>query len=71
LVAGQDAVVIGGGNAGFESAAQLLDTANQFTLVHRSAEFSKADPLTVEAVLKDLNEGTHQHRAVEIRGASL
>ena len=52
LFAGADVVVIGGGNAGFESAAQLLAYCKSVTLVHRSAEFSKADPLTVEAVLK-------------------
>lgn len=53
LFAGQDVVVIGGGNAGFESAAQLLAYCKSVTLIHRSAEFNKADPLTVEAVLKD------------------
>ncbi len=53
LFAGQDTVVVGGGNAGFESAAQLLAYAKSVTLVHRGPEFSKADPATVEAVLKD------------------
>ena len=53
LFAGQDTLVVGGGNAGFESAAQLLAYAKSVTLVHRGSEFSKADPATVEAVLKD------------------
>lgn len=52
LFAGQDVVVIGGGNAGFESAAQLLAYANSVTLLNRSDKF-KADEMTVEAVLKD------------------
>lgn len=55
LFAGQDTVVIGGGNAGFESAAQLLAYAKSVTLVHRNATFDKADPSTVEAVLKHPN----------------
>ncbi|OGG89133.1 hypothetical protein A3G62_00085 [Candidatus Kaiserbacteria bacterium RIFCSPLOWO2_12_FULL_50_10] len=50
LFAGMDVVVVGGGNAGFESAAQLLAYAKSVTLLHRSAEF-KADPVTVEKVL--------------------
>ncbi|MCU1386582.1 MAG: alkyl hydroperoxide reductase subunit alkyl hydroperoxide reductase subunit, partial [Acidobacteria bacterium] len=44
LFAGQDTVVVGGGNAGFESAAQLLAYAKSVTLIHRGAEFTKADP---------------------------
>jgi alkyl hydroperoxide reductase subunit F len=50
LFAGQDVAVIGGGNAGFESAAQLLAYAKSVTLLHRSNEF-RADPVTVEKVL--------------------
>jgi alkyl hydroperoxide reductase subunit F len=47
LFGGADVAVIGGGNAGFESALQLLAYANSVTLLNRSAEF-KADPITVE-----------------------
>jgi len=54
LFSGQDVVVIGGGNAGFETAAQLLAYAKSVTLLHRSAEF-KADPVTVEKVLAHPN----------------
>lgn len=52
LFAGQDVVVVGGGNAGFESAAQLLAYAKSVTLLHRSAEF-RADPVTVARVLEN------------------
>jgi alkyl hydroperoxide reductase subunit F len=51
LYGDQDVVVIGGGNAGFESAAQLLAYCKSVTLLSRS-EY-KADPGTVEAVLKN------------------
>ncbi len=52
LFTGKDVAVIGGGNAGFESAAQLLAYAKSVTLIHKNSDF-KADPVTVEAVLKD------------------
>lgn len=52
LFEGQDVVVIGGGNAGFESAAQLLAYCSSVTLLHRSEEF-RADEVTVEKVLKN------------------
>ncbi len=70
LFAGQDTVVIGGGNAGFETAAQLLAYAKSVTLIHRSAEFNKADLLTVEAVLKYPNMKTLRNsQPVEIKGS--
>lgn len=50
LFAGQDVAVIGGGNAGFETAAQLLAYAKSVTLLHRGDQY-KADPVTVEKVL--------------------
>ena len=46
----QDVVVVGGGNAGFESAAQLLSYCKSVTLLNRSNTF-KADPATIEKVL--------------------
>lgn len=54
LFAGQDVAVIGGGNAGFETAAQLLAYAKSVTLVHRNSTF-KADPVTVTKVLAHKN----------------
>ncbi|MCX6790499.1 MAG: FAD-dependent oxidoreductase [Candidatus Kaiserbacteria bacterium] len=47
LFGGMDVAVIGGGNAGFETALQLLAYAKSVTLLHRHADF-KADPVTVE-----------------------
>jgi NADH-dependent peroxiredoxin subunit F len=52
LFAGQDVVVIGGGNAGFETAAQLLAYTKSVTLLNRSGEL-RADPVTVEKVTKN------------------
>ncbi|GMU74084.1 MAG: hypothetical protein AMXMBFR44_2830 [Candidatus Campbellbacteria bacterium] len=49
VFAGQDVAVIGGGNAGFESAAQLLAYCTSVTLLNRSDTF-KADAITVQKV---------------------
>jgi len=54
LFADKDVVVIGGGNAGFESAAQLLAYAKSVTLLHRRDTF-KADSITVEKVRSHQN----------------
>ncbi|MEK7505962.1 MAG: FAD-dependent oxidoreductase [Patescibacteria group bacterium] len=51
LFADMDVAVIGGGNAAFETAAQLLAYCKSVTLLNRSGEF-RADPVTVEKVLK-------------------
>ena len=55
MFAGQDTVVVGGGNAGFETAAQLLAYAKSVTLVHRGAECTKADKSTVDVILAHNN----------------
>ncbi|KKT44486.1 MAG: Alkyl hydroperoxide reductase [Parcubacteria group bacterium GW2011_GWA2_44_15] len=52
LFAELDVIVIGGGNAGFETAAQLLAYAKSVVLLHRKEEF-KADPVTVKKVLSN------------------
>jgi len=52
LFSGQDVVVVGGGNAAFESASQLLAYCKTVTLINRTETF-KADPVTVEAVSKN------------------
>ncbi len=54
LFGGQDVVVIGGGNAGFETAAQLLAYAKSVTLLQRGDQY-KADPVTIEKVLAHPN----------------
>jgi alkyl hydroperoxide reductase subunit F len=46
LFGGMDVVVVGGGNAGFESAAQLLAYCKSVTLLSRSEP--RADPITIE-----------------------
>lgn len=51
---GKDVVVVGGGNAGFESASQLLAYTKSVTLLNRSATF-RADELTVKNVLAHKN----------------
>jgi alkyl hydroperoxide reductase subunit F len=57
LFGGMDVAVIGGGNAGFETALQLLAYAKSVTLIHRNKEL-KADPITVEKVC------AHQHMKI-------
>ncbi len=47
LFGGMDVAVVGGGNAGFETALQLLAYAKSVTLLHRHKEF-KADAVTIE-----------------------
>lgn len=55
LFEGQDLAVIGGGNAAFETAAQLLSYAKSVTIIHRSPDFNRADSITVEKVLSHPN----------------
>jgi alkyl hydroperoxide reductase subunit F len=50
LFSGRDVVVIGGGNAGFETAAQLLAYTKSVTLLDAGETF-RADPVTIEKVL--------------------
>lgn len=70
LFAGQDVMVVGGGNAGFETAAQLLAYAKSVTLVHRSSECSKADASTVKAVTAHPNMKILLNtKPVEVKGA--
>jgi len=48
----QDVIVIGGGNAAFETSLQLLAYCKSVTLIHRSEEF-KADEITVKKTLEN------------------
>ncbi len=52
IFADEDVIVIGGGNAAFETAAQLLAYCKSVTLLNRSANF-RADQITVMQTMKD------------------
>lgn len=52
LFTDMDVVVIGGGNAAFETVAQLLAYCKSVTLLNRSDRF-RADPVTVEKLSKN------------------
>ncbi len=52
LFADQDVIVVGGGNAAFESAAQLLAYCKSVTLINRSEKF-RADEITIEKLSKN------------------
>src|SRR3989344_126591 len=51
LFNGKEVAVIGGGNAGLESAEQLLEHATKVYIVNRSEEF-RGDPVTRERIFK-------------------
>jgi alkyl hydroperoxide reductase subunit F len=68
MFSGQDVVVIGGGNAAFETAAQLLAYTKSVTLLQRSGTY-RADPVTVEKVLSHENmTGILNAELKEIKG---
>jgi alkyl hydroperoxide reductase subunit F len=68
MFGGQDVVVIGGGNAAFETAAQLLAYTKSVTLLQRSDSY-RADPVTVEKVLAHENmTGVLNANLTEIKG---
>ncbi len=52
MFADQDVIVVGGGNAAFESAAQLLAYCKSVTLINRSEKF-RADEITIEKLSKN------------------
>ena len=54
LFSGQDVAVIGGGNAAFESASQLLAYCKSVTLFNRTDKF-RADEVTMKAVMAHPN----------------
>lgn len=68
LFSGQDVAVIGGGNAGFETAAQLLAYTKSVTLL-QTGDMYAADPVTVEKVLSHPNmRGITNAETLEIIG---
>lgn len=54
MFSGMDVAVVGGGNAGLETAAQLLAYAKSVTLIHRHPTF-KGEAITVEKILNHPN----------------
>ncbi len=68
MFSGMDVAVIGGGNAAFETAAQLLAYTKSVTLLQRGDHY-KADPVTVEKVLAHENmTGILHAQAKEVLG---
>jgi thioredoxin reductase len=68
VFAGQDVAVIGGGNAAFDSAAQLLAYCKSVTLLQRGPEF-RADDGTILKVLENPNmKAVKNTELIEIRG---
>lgn len=71
LFAGMDVVVIGGGNAGFETAAQLLAYAKSVTLLQRGKEY-RADEVTVQKVLAHPKmTGITNTELIEVKGENM
>jgi alkyl hydroperoxide reductase subunit F len=52
LFGGKDVIVVGGGNAAFETVAQLLAYVKSVTLINRT-EIFKADEVTIEKIRKN------------------
>lgn len=68
LFSGQAVVVVGGGNAAFETAAQLLAYTKSVALLNRGENF-KADEITVEKVLSHPNmKAIKNAELLEIKG---
>ena len=70
LFSDMDVVVIGGGNAAFETSAQLLAYCKSVTLLNRSNHF-RADPITVEKILAKPNMKVIKNiELLEVKGSS-
>lgn len=71
MFSGMDVVVVGGGNSGFESAAQLLAYAKSVTLLEHGSSY-KAEPVTIEKVLAHENmTGILNATTKEIKGSGM
>lgn len=71
LFAAKDVAVIGGGNAGFETAAQLAAYTTSVLLLEYGDAF-RADPVTVEKVLANPKVRAHTNaEVIEVFGASV
>lgn len=70
LFSDMDVAVVGAGNAGFESIAQLCAYAKSVTLIHRREEY-RADPVTVKKVLSNPKVKVLTNSEItEIKGAA-
>jgi len=70
LFGDMDVAVIGGGNAAFETAAQLLAYCKNVTLLHRSDSY-RADEVTIEKVLSRTNmKAIKNVEIMEVKGES-
>ena len=68
MFGGMDVAVVGGGNAGFESVAQLTAYAKSVTMINRRDEY-RADPVTIQKVLSNPKVTTIiNSEIVEIKG---
>ena len=68
LFTGKDVAVIGGGNAGFETALQLLAYTKSVTLLHQNPKY-KADAITVEKALTyPIFKGINDVKITEVKG---
>ena len=68
LFSDMDVAVVGGGNAGFESAAQLLAYCKSVTLINRTETY-RADEVTVEKVLSNPKMKTINNAEIlEVKG---
>lgn len=71
LFSDMDVAVIGGGNAGFETAAQLLAYCKSVTLFDSGENF-RADPVTVEKVLAHQNmRAILNTELLEVKGGAM
>ena len=71
LYSGLDVVVVGGGNAAFESASQLLAYCKTVTLINRSDNF-RGDAVTIENVSKHPNFKIIKNAIpIEVKGDSM
>ena len=69
LFSDMDVVVVGGGNAAFETSAQLLAYCKSVTLLNRSNHF-RADPITVEKILAKPNMNVVKNiELLEVKGS--
>lgn len=71
LFGGMNVAVIGGGNAGFETTAQLLAYCESVTLINRGEEF-RADPITVEKILANPRVNVVKNaELLEVKGSGM